>query len=144
MQTLLTHCYDQSIIIRRCFAWLVIDHRTIYMLPLGQFRDGYSPSLELLRECTSAYFLLPCRTLPVWELNDTTSLTTNPSNSKVLLTPTIASNGNSESKKAIAVTSRVNGGVRQLLTSDIRENVLIPNLPTSVCSPPIIVDISIF
>jgi archaemetzincin len=47
------------------------DHvrNVIYLQPIGQFRQDRSPSLDLLREYASAYFLLEVRILPARDIS---------------------------------------------------------------------------
>lgn len=36
----------------------------IYLMPMGEFTEGSSPRLRLLKECAEAYFMMEVRTLP--------------------------------------------------------------------------------
>ncbi len=67
------------------------ERRTIYFLPLGEFKPGLSPSMAVLRSYAGAFYQLPVRVLPAVAVSD------------------------------IRVTTRKNelSGKRQLLSTDI-------------------------
>jgi archaemetzincin len=44
-------------------------HNVIYLQPIGQFRQDQSPSLDLLREFTAAYFVMNVDILPSIDIN---------------------------------------------------------------------------
>ena len=61
--------------------------KVIYLQPVGQFRQGQSPSLELLRKYAAAYFLLKVEILPAADLrrlNLTTRLNPYSQNRQIL------------------------------------------------------------
>jgi archaemetzincin len=64
---------------------------TIYLLPLGEFREGEAPALDLLREYAATYFAMEVRVLPALSL----------------------------SGQSIATRRNSSTGNRQLLTTDI-------------------------
>ena len=43
--------------------------RRIYLIPLGEFPDESGPSLQMLKDCAEAYFMMDVRVTPQVDVN---------------------------------------------------------------------------
>lgn len=104
------------------------DRQTIYLAPIGEFAEGSSPSLELLRQYAEIYFGLPVKLMAGFEVTENEE-----DGTTISCNPTAEYKGKEETKKAEktltwTISSRMNRGTKQFFTNDILD-LLVEVLP---------------
>jgi len=94
--------------------------KTIYLIPIGLFVEGRSPSLDILLNFASTFLCLPVQILPALNISvqgNVGTLTQSANNEG-------SSSKNNIKQNQFKVTSRMNGNERQLLTKDITKALM--------------------
>jgi len=94
--------------------------KIVYLVPIGLFVEGRSPSLDVLQNFASTFLSLPVQVLPTLNISvqgNVGTLTRSATNEGL-------SSKNSLKQNQFKVTSRMNGNERQLLTKDITKALM--------------------